>query len=200
MSTEHDDLVDDESSDPSKLSQTIAVADVGGFVMWPHCFTRWAQKYKPPDHFLLTLLFLWDATVNHKMRGRLAISQIPVRKRDAVKWLAAFELCGFFTVAKAGPRDLKGSLYAYKPDTDPDDWEVLFEWAAWITEATTPRSRDKASPTAFGTLARDAVATRGRTDRQGKSRFVRKGSPEATLWDDAANMVEAVRKSIKGAK
>ena len=209
MSTEFDDLDAEVSGDPLKTSQTIAVVDVGGFVFWPHYFTRWAQKYKPPDHFLLTLLFLWDATVGEVgkgkgARGRLALSQIPVRERDSTKWLAAFEACGFFTVVKAGPRDLKGSLYEYKLDADPCDWEALFEWAAWITEATSPRSWDKVSPTAFGALATCAVETRGHStlpeDARPESRFLRKDSPEAELHSAIADMVATIRKFLRGAK
>jgi hypothetical protein len=195
MNTELEDLDDESSSDPTHLSTTIAVNGSNGFVMWPHCFTRWAQKYKPPDHFLLTLLFLWDTTVNHKMRGRLALSQIPVRQQYAMKWLAAFEMCGFFTVVKAGPRDLKGSLYEYKPDTDPDQWEALFEWAAWITEATGPRSWDEVSPTDFGRLAQAAREQRAPLM---KSRFLHRR--DAEQHSAINNTVAAVRKFLRGAK
>jgi hypothetical protein len=97
---------------------------------FPHFFTYLLRKYPVPHHFLLTLLFLWDATVGSSDSpiGQISLSQIPVRNRERNKWLAAFVAVGFWEVVKAKPSDggKSGSMYVYNESTTPEAWETFF--------------------------------------------------------------------------
>ena len=108
----------------------IPIVDEFAFAMWPHAFTIYARRYDVPDHFLITLLYLWDATVGSgDACGDLAIGQIPVRERTVRKWLAAFCAVGFFEEQKRKPGEKRGSFFAYQKNTSPEAWEKLFKVA-----------------------------------------------------------------------
>ena len=87
------------------------VLDEEAYGRWPHLFSNLARRYRVPDHFLLTLLFLWDQTMGSQNApcGHVALSQIPVREREARKWLAALVKVGFFNVIPAKLGDKRGS-------------------------------------------------------------------------------------------
>jgi len=106
--------------------------DAYAYGPWPHLFSVLARKYNVPDAMLLTLLFLWDMTVGTGDDcGDAALTQIPIRARDRLKWLAAFVAAGFFKCEKATPggADQRGSFYEYTNPT-ADDWDEFFRRAA----------------------------------------------------------------------
>ena len=116
-----------------------------GFTMWPHLFTVLAREHAVSKDFLVTLLYLWDATVGsiqHRERpkdanpqGRISLSQIPVRHHQRDKWLLALIASGFFRrIDKAGPSDKKGSLYEYENETTPEEWRAFFAKAGFCEE------------------------------------------------------------------
>jgi len=103
-----------------------------------------ARDYEVSLDLLVTLVYLWDATVGsarHKERpagsnpqGRIAASQIPVRHHYRNKWLHALLASGFFKrVEKAGPAEKKGSLYEYENETTPEEWKAFFAKAGFVT-------------------------------------------------------------------
>lgn len=106
-----------------------------GFARWPHLFCRLAQRYDVPSDMLLTLLFLWDATVGANVEGMddVARSQIPVRKQTRTKWLAALEAAHFFdkVKAKSGGANQTGSFWAYVFEVTEEEWEEFF-WTASV--------------------------------------------------------------------
>lgn len=107
----------------------VPVLDEMAYGCWPHLFTRLAIKYDVPAHFLITLLYLWEATVGADRDapcGYLARKQIPVRARESRKWLAAFCAAGFFTERRAKLGDKTGTFYEYKSATTAKEWEGLF--------------------------------------------------------------------------
>lgn len=141
----------------TEKSTGIRVLDEEGFGMWPHLFTTLFLRYRPPEHFLISLLYLWEATVGHDKNdpaGHLAFSQIPVREREAYKWVAAFCAIGFFTVTKPKQGEKKGSFYEYNVDTAPGQWEALFAAAAAL--ASLP-CWDEVSPERFSKLVKSTM-------------------------------------------
>jgi len=102
----------------------------------PHLFFVLFNDYYPdvPITLLLTLFFLWDKTVGTDATiemGDCALSQIPVRRQEKVKWLTALVSAGFFTAKK--PQSLGGAnqdstLYEYKNPTS-DEWDEFFRRA-----------------------------------------------------------------------
>jgi hypothetical protein len=134
----------------------IAVIDCGAYTRFPHFFVWMLRKWNPPAHFVLTLFYLWNATVGKKgLVGNLAMSQIPVRTHERNKWMAAFVETGFFKlVRRAGPHDREGSVYEYNKDTTPREWELLFK-AAWT--ANSFEGWDDVSTESFARMMRGAV-------------------------------------------
>jgi hypothetical protein len=110
--------------------------DSYGYGRMPHLFFVLFNDYYPdvPITLLLTLFFLWDKTVGTDATiemGDCALSQIPVRRQEKVKWLAALVSAGFFTAKK--PQSLGGAnqystLYEYKNPTS-DEWDEFFRRA-----------------------------------------------------------------------
>jgi hypothetical protein len=97
----------------------------------PHLFFVLSNTYSVPPSLLLTLFFLWDRTVGGGSDcGDVALSQIPVRRQDKVKWLAAFEAADFFEVEKpkVGGAQQRGTFYVYKNPT-ADEWDEFFRRA-----------------------------------------------------------------------
>lgn len=135
----------------------IAVVDEFAFTMWPHAFNIWAARYKVPDHFLIALLYLWDATVGTgDASGDLSIGQVPVRERTVRKWLAAFCAAGFFEEHKLPSGSRRGSFFVYQEKTSPEAWEQLFKVAGLVQAFG---DWDKVSPERFaGLVARAAGA------------------------------------------
>ncbi len=109
----------------------IPILDEFAYGRWPHAFMIWATRHSVPDHFLITLMYLWDATVGSSddYSGDLAIAQVPVRERTVRKWLAAFCAVGFFEEKKRKPGDKKGSIFVYESSTTPSAWERMFKVA-----------------------------------------------------------------------
>lgn len=101
---------------------------------WPHDFNRLMMKYQISHSFLVTLIYLWQATVGSgdDTCGYLALRQIPVRRKHAEKWLAALCESGLFTVEKAKLGSQDGSRYEYREDATMKDWETLFHRLAEI--------------------------------------------------------------------
>ena len=95
---------------------------------WPHEFNRLMMKYQISHSFLVTLLYLWQATVGSgdDTCGHLALTQIPVRRKHAEKWLTALCKSGLFKVDKAKLGDQTGSFYEYREDATLKEWERLF--------------------------------------------------------------------------
>jgi hypothetical protein len=96
----------------------------------PHLFFVLANTYDVPPSLLLTLFFLWDRTIGNDAEaecGDIALSQIPVRRQEKVKWLAAFESANFFAVTKPkiGGAQHRGTFYEYKNPT-ADEWDEFF--------------------------------------------------------------------------
>jgi hypothetical protein len=134
------------------------VLDNMAYGCWPHLFTPLALEYDVPPHFLITLLFLWEATVGADRDapcGNLALTQIPVRVRESRKWLAAFVAAGFFTVRPAKLGDKTGSFYEYRSATTAKEWEGFF--AAVDVIFKFPGDMDKLSPAAFSKLISGAA-------------------------------------------
>jgi hypothetical protein len=110
--------------------------DSYAFSRMPHLFFVLAsEKYYPkvPVSLLLTLFFLWDRTVGDDAVaecGDIALSQIPVRRQEKVKWLAAFEAAGFFErkKPKSGGANHESTWYAYSNPT-ADEWDEFFRRA-----------------------------------------------------------------------
>jgi hypothetical protein len=108
--------------------------DSYGYGRVPHLFFVLANQYPDvPVTFLLTLFFLWDKTVGTDAvteTGDCALSQIPVRRQEKVKWLAALVVAGFFTAQKpkSGGANQDSTLYEYKNPT-ADEWDVFFHRA-----------------------------------------------------------------------
>jgi len=134
----------------------IPVLDAMAYGRWPHLFSYLALKHEVPDHFLITLLYLWDGTMGsaHAPNGNVALAQIPVREREARKWLAAFCAVGFFEKDAAEWGDRKGSMFTYNEDTRPQEWEKLFAWAGAVKNL---RNWDKVGPERFANTARRAL-------------------------------------------
>jgi hypothetical protein len=106
--------------------------DRDAYVMVPHLLFNLAVAYTVPDELILTVLFLWDKTVGEDIDvpiGNCALSQIPVRERNARRWLAALVAVGFWNCKKSGYGDAKGSLYEYKNPT-AEEWEDFFRAAS----------------------------------------------------------------------
>jgi hypothetical protein len=84
-------------------------------------------QYKVSQSFWVTLLYLWKHTVGEETDscGELAITQIPARRKDVLKWLAALCETGFFEVQKARLGDQNGSLYTYDETRTTEQWEKL---------------------------------------------------------------------------
>lgn len=101
---------------------------------WPHEFNRLMLKYQISHSFFVTLLYLWKATVGNDnySSGELALTQIPVRRKHAEKWLAALCESGLFTVEKATLGSQEGSYYEYREDATVKDWDRLFHVLAQI--------------------------------------------------------------------
>jgi hypothetical protein len=121
----------------------------------PHLFFILANTYEVPDSLLLTLFFLWDRTVGQDDAGcgDCALSQIPARPRERIKWLTAFEASRFFTrvKSKSGGTKQAGSFYAYENPT-ADEWDEFFRRAAILKRFA---NWDKAEPAKFGQLFSD---------------------------------------------
>jgi hypothetical protein len=134
----------------------IPAIDEFAFGRWPHLFTILATRYQVPDHFLIVLLFLWEATVGHNTEGMgdLAIAQIPVREREARKWLAALCALGFFERVQGPPGSTTGAMFIYKKATTPDAWEQLFAIAGQLSCL---RNWDKVSPERFARVVARAM-------------------------------------------
>jgi hypothetical protein len=137
----------------------VPVLDEMAFGRWPHLFTVLAVKYKVPDHFLITLLFLWEATMGKSASGSgdLAIPQIPVRERTARKWLAALCAAGFFEKDEVEPGDTTGATFAYNVNTTPKAWHKFFAAAAMASYFP---NWDAVSPKEFATLLASAIQRR----------------------------------------
>ena len=105
--------------------------DSYAYSQMPHLFFVLSNTYSVPPSLLLTLFFLWDRTVGGGSDcGDVALSQIPVRRQDKVKWLAAFEAADFFEVEKpkVGGAQQRGTFYVYKNPT-ADEWDEFFRRA-----------------------------------------------------------------------
>ena len=120
-----------------KKDETINVLDSDNglfFTKWPHVFNTLSLKYAVPDSFLVTLLFLWSATVgsiNHG-DGEIALSQIPVRPRYLRKYIEALVRARFFEKVQAGPESEKGSWYSYDDEKTAEDWDAFFSSVARV--------------------------------------------------------------------
>ena len=132
------------------------VLDEEAYGRWPHLFSNLARRYRVPDHFLLTLLFLRDQTMGSQNApcGHVALSQIPVREREARKWLAALVKVGFFNVIPAKLGDKRGSYYDYEEETAPAAWEKFFDFAGTVTAFG---NWDGVSPARFANMAARAI-------------------------------------------
>src|SRR4051812_22130431 len=127
----------------------IPILDEYAYGRWPHAFMVWATRHDVPEHFLITLLYLWDATVGSgdDCCGDLAISQVRGRERTIRKWLAAFCAAGFFEEKKRNPGDKKGSMFVYNQNTTPEAWERMFKAAGLAQHFG---NWDEMSPEKFG--------------------------------------------------
>ncbi len=97
----------------------------------PHLFNRLALQYRTPASLLMTVTFLWDRTVGAGDDcGDCALSQIPVRRQEKVKWLAALVAANFFKCerAKSGGANQRGSFYVYE-NPSADEWDEFFRRA-----------------------------------------------------------------------
>lgn len=121
----------------------------------PHLFFVLANKYDVPPELLLTVFFLWDRTVgaDDSGCGDCALSQIPLRRQDKVKWLDALVAANFFTCSKAksGGAQQSGSFYAYENPT-ADEWDEFFRRAEILDRFP---KWDKVTTEKFGKLFSD---------------------------------------------
>jgi hypothetical protein len=102
----------------------------------PHLFFNLAVEYGVPDELFLTILFLWDKTVGANCddpSGHCSMTQIPVRERNARRWLAALVMCGFWDCKKSGLGDKKGSFYEYR-NPSAEEWETFFRTASVLRD------------------------------------------------------------------
>ena len=110
--------------------------DAYAYGPWPHLFNVLTNKYAVPPSFFITLNFLWDRTVGSKDTpcGDIALSQIPGRRQEKVKWLAALVSARFFERVKTQPggKDQEGSFYAYDVKVTADEWDEFFKRAAML--------------------------------------------------------------------
>ncbi len=153
--------------------------DAYAYVRWPHLFNVLALKYDVPPSLLLTLLFLWDRTVGTGNDfGDVALSQIPVRRQEKVKWLAAFVAANFFErqKSKSGGRTQEGSFYVYN-NPSADEWDEFFRRSEFLRRFP---KWDAVSAESFARLSADV--------RDG-----RKGSAAATfaLFDQLTGGMKA---------
>ena len=120
--------------------------------MVPHRLFNLARVYPVPEDFLLTVLFLWDKTVGDDIDapcGRCSLTEIPVRQRNARRWLAALTAVGFWECReKSGNGDKVGSLYEYK-NPSADQWEQLF---CAVSMSRLISGADDISPVRFGKM------------------------------------------------
>jgi hypothetical protein len=153
-----------QETDTKPTRTGVEILDCNNWGMWPHAFTFYAARYKVPSDFLITLLYLWDGTMGsgHRPSGSIGVLQIPVRERDARKWLTALVAVGFFEKETAGWKDKAGSKYTYV-ETTWRQWEIFFKWAGWV--ALWP-GRDKVSTEQFANMARRALGLAVATDRK----------------------------------
>ena len=139
--------------------------DSHGYSRVPHLFFVLANKYDVPPSLLLTLLSLWDRTVGTDAAtemGDCALSQIPVKnERDKLKWLAAFEAAGFFSVTKpkSGGAKQQSTLYEYKNPL-ADDWDEFFRRAGILARF---ENWEKVSKEKFGQLFADISSSARRS-------------------------------------
>jgi hypothetical protein len=108
--------------------------DKDAFACVPHLFFNLAVRYPVPPEFFLTVLFLWDKTIGQDREdpcGDCADSQIPVRKPNRTRWLAALVAVGFWErkKPKLGGANQRGSFYDYK-NPPADAWERMFKAAS----------------------------------------------------------------------
>jgi len=96
---------------------------------WPHEFNHLMLRYQISHSFLITLLYLWAATVGSSddCIGNLALTQIPARRKHVEKWLEALVKSGLFRVHKAKLGSQEGSLYCYQESSTFEDWDLLFK-------------------------------------------------------------------------
>jgi hypothetical protein len=98
----------------------------------PHLFFVLANKYDVPPSLLLAVFFLWDRTVgtDDSGCGDCALTQIPLRRQEKVKWLEALVAANFFerVKSKSGGANQSGSFYAYQNPT-ADEWDEFFRRA-----------------------------------------------------------------------
>lgn len=134
----------------------IAVLDYYAYGRWPHWFTVLATKHKVPPDFIVTLLYLWDATVGRSeaCEGDLAVSQVPVRARNVRKYLAAICRAGLFEVLESKSGDKTGDFFVYNDAATPETWETFFRV---IGTASRFGGWDKVSPETFGGFIGRAV-------------------------------------------
>ena len=101
---------------------------------WPHEFNRLMLRYQISHSFLITLLYLWAATVGSSddCIGNLALTQIPARRKHVEKWLEALVQSGLFRVHKAKLGSQEGSAYCYQESSTFEDWDLLFKVLAHL--------------------------------------------------------------------
>ena len=148
----------------------------------PHLLFNLAVKYKVPDEFFLTVLFLWDKTVGQDpdremAMGDCALSQIPVRDRDKKRWLAALLAVGFWKIgrpARSGGPNQHSASYEYL-NPAAEEWESLFKV---VSTARNIAGKDNITPERFGTMFARAL---GKLPADHKP-----GAPEPTAEQRAA--------------
>ena len=123
-----------------KFSDVPLLVSSDGFywIPWPHEFNRLMRAYpKVPHSFWITLMHVWGATVGSVdgQSGLLAISQIPVRAKDARKWIErALTVAGFFRRKVAGQGDKEGSAFYVGEPKGRAEWEAFLESLSWVVE------------------------------------------------------------------
>ena len=104
---------------------------------WPHEFNRLMLRYQISHSFLITLLYLWAATVGSSddCIGNLALTQIPARRKHVEKWLGKKHLSNpaFLGCIRQSWGAKEGSAYCYQEESSTfEDWDLLFKVLAHL--------------------------------------------------------------------